>query len=362
PVAVIDLSGDESTTKLARDLNRTLLSHRALEPLLEEAGAELVGAYTGEDAAKIEVAQIQYRRALANAQRAAVISDARTGEESLHGAVPTSAVTALYADLAFVAGVAHLGDRDPARAAAAFVLSDRLVPGRVLDDSTTTPDVIAAFEAARAAGATVPKVTVVVKGSGRVWIDGREVGMPGPFELAAGPHVVWLTGPERNTEAQQITVAPGQPSSVAFEENPAQLRTKLRRARTALAGAVDAAARAAAMKALARLVKVEDAVLISSANDKVIVQTWRDQAPGFSALSEYKNEPAIALLEVLAPSPRIVERPPPPWQPPIETPWYRKRNVRLGTLATLVVIAGIVLATSFEGSVRNEDTPKWLRR
>jgi hypothetical protein len=95
---------------------------------------------------------------------------------------------------------------------------------------------------------------------------------------------------------------------------------------------------------------VGDAVLLSVKNEKVIVQTWRDQVPGFSALYEHKGERAVELLEPLAPTPKpeTVEI---RWTPPIETPWYRKRRVQMSALATIVVVAGIILATSIDGIV-----------
>jgi hypothetical protein len=361
-VAVIDLTGDERTSKIAEDLHNALLDHAALKPIGE--AFDLKGSYLDEDSPILRQAEDHRDRALrelGNHQLTGALAAAQYGQDALRKVVPTQAVMAMYADLALVVGAARLGDKKPTEAQAAFALCDRLVPGRKLDDNTTTLDVIAAFDAARTAAAKAVKVPVMIKGSGRAWVDGKELGPTGVYDLTVGPHVVWLTGSERITAGQEVNIVAGQSNTVEIRDDQAPPRIKIRRARVAMRNAVDPAARAVAMKTLAQLVKVGDAVLLSvSKNDKIIVQTWRDQAPGFAALSEYKGEKAIELLEPLAPSPKVAKVEPPPWTPPpFETPWYRKRKVQVSALATAVVIVGIILATSIEGHVASDTDPQF---
>jgi hypothetical protein len=133
------------------------------------------------------------------------------------------------------------------------------------------------------------------------------------------------------------------------------------RSRVALKHAPDAAARATAIQQLATLLKVSDAIILTSVNGKTIVQTWRDREPGFSALRERRKEDRpIDLLRPLAPPPREpVIRPP---EPPAvvhrdEKRWYQRWSYRVGIGGTLVIGALVLVARAFDRSVTLDTNP-----
>jgi len=352
-VAVVDVPGDPATAKLAGEIAKELGDHAALRNVLNYS-EDLRGQLVDEDADALKRARDQKTKAeelLAPPKfdfKAAAL-EAERGEEELRGATPSDAVLVLYADLAFVQGQAQLGMKKPKDAAAAFGLVHRLSPGRTLDPGVYLPELIKAFD--DAANLPTQTATLMVKGSGRVWIDGIERGPPGPYEVPIGFHVVWLTGPDRLTRGWQGEVVLGPANPVAqIPDVPADDRVKVRRARIALRTATDATARAAAMRQLATLVNVHEAVLLTMSNGKVIFQTWRDKAPGFSALREIKDEPPREVLYVLAPPPRKVQKPPP--LPPIEyTPrWYRRRTVQVSTAVGVALVVGAYVVSTYFGA------------
>jgi hypothetical protein len=352
PVAVIDLAGNQETKRLADQLHRQLLTHAELQPIPDLLiPQELYGEFRDDDADRISNAQTAKQTAeqeLARFDFRIAEQNASNGLEELSHVTPNTNALALYAQLAFVRGQALLGIPARAREApAAFALAHRLDPSFVPDPARYLPDVVRAFEAAKRAW--TGKGTLGVGGTGRLWIDGNDHGLsPADVEVDAGPHVVWLTGANRMTTARVVTVAAGKRERVAIPDEPADLRTKVRRARAQLRNAPDPAARAASMSALADLVGVRDAVLLTSANKKVIVQTWnagtRQQTPGFSALRELKSEKPVELLAPLAAPKKVVEEFPPTQNKPIvvDKRWYERRPVQAGIIVGVValVIAG----------------------
>ena len=350
PVAVVDLPGDPASEKLARDLAKELGDHPVLRNVLSFAD-ELRGPLDDEDKDALDEArkdkqQAEEQLAPPNFKFQAAAAAATAGEDALSTATPTPAVLELYADLAFAHGRALLGDKKPKEAADAFALVHRLSPGRTLDPGTYLPELIKAFQdAGNLATQTAP---VMVKGSGRVWIDGEERGPTGLYDVPLGRHVVWLTGPDRMTQGWRGDVL-GKSEVATIADSPASDRVKIRRARRALRDAPDATARAAAIKQLAGLLGVHDAVLVMSSNGKLIVQTWRDKAPGFSALREVTTEPPRELLTTLAPPPPPRKRPPLIAGPTIEkTPrWYRRWSVRVGTGAGVALAVGSYFLISY---------------
>lgn len=282
---------------------------------------------------------------------------ASVGQRALFTVTPAAA-TKLFADLALLEGQAllegagQLGASRADEARAAFALCARLDPDRTLDAARYLPKVVQEYAKARAAAAAPGSITV--KGTGRVWIDGVEVGQaPGGFSVPAGRHVVWLTGAERNVGGAATAVVAGKPSEVTISEGTVEKRTKVQRARIALARAADATAKSAAMGNLAKLVGASDAVLLQVAGDKVIVQTWRagnvDRSPGFSALRERGKEKPLELLAPLAPPKKIekpIEGPVVGPKPVVVKRWYQRRSVQLGIAAGLVgaIVGGYFLA------------------
>ncbi|HUJ57094.1 MAG TPA: hypothetical protein VLX92_01315 [Kofleriaceae bacterium] len=365
-VAVIDLSADPGASALRKALYAELINHWALGPLLDaQLDAALEGAFIDEDGPPLAEALKQRAAAeehLAQFDYQGAEADAENGEQALVAVTPTAA-SAPYAELAFVLGETELYLKKPNEAARAFALVHRLEPMRRPDPARYVPEVVTAFEAAIAAKPQTVKLDIA--GTGRVWIDGVEVGAaPGAFDVAAGQHLVQLTAPDRKTAGQRVEIdrdaAIDVPTEVASEE------LQVRRARRALADAPpEAVARAGAMKQLAGLLAVHDAVLIwKTADGALEVQTWRDRAPGFSALREHGSEPPLELLEPLSP-PRPPEVTPPPL-PPVHGPenepaWYRRRPIQATVAGALVVaVVGILLWENRTRDERLGQNPQFL--
>ncbi len=350
-VAVIDLSSG-ANEDLAKKVGDELVNHAELQVIYDQSLiGVLIGKDADEDARDIALAQQKKQQIddqLAQFDRTNVVTWAADGQAALHRVVPTPRVLALYADLAFATGWAKLGDKKPDEAAVAFELCYRLAPERVPDPNSTPPDVAAAFEAAVkvAKGRAMGELFVV--GSGIAWIDGKEMGKPGGYQVPAGPHVVWITGPERETRGTQAIVSVGRTQTASVEEAPAQMRVKVLRARATLRDAPDSIARASAMKNIAKLLDVHDVVMLRTTNGKVIAQTWRDEPPGFSALREYKGEKPEELLWPLAPPPQKIAKEPPHVLPVIpETPWYRQRKYQIPIGGVLAVVATFFIINQF---------------
>lgn len=345
PVAVINLSDADATRALAQALDVELGNHPDLDRLSTDDASALKN-FIDDDKIPLENAQTNLRRA--NEELAQFNFD-RAARQALEGQQELLTVTPavarhLYAELTLVLGLARLGAQDARGAAEAFAQVHRLEPTRTLDPAVYIPEVVAAYTAATTT--TLGNGTIAVAGTGTLWIDGVEVGPgPGSFAASAGTHVVWLTGLERETRGATLFVTAGQPVTAAIPDAPATRGEKLQRARTSLAHAADATARAAAMRHVAELVDVHDAVLLSMSNGKVIVQTWRDRAPGFSSLRELGRDKPADILAPLAPAKVVAHfEPPIVIAPIVEHRWYQKTSWRLGLAATIVtgVLAGIV--------------------
>lgn len=357
PVAVIALADDPQAEALANRIGTTLVNHAVLAPL--EPGS-MIGALVGEfvneyrdKIASAEGTRVRAEKALADFVFPVAVSTAQAGHESLHTVVPSTHAVALYSDLALIVAKAKLGESKQAEAARFFGLVHQLTPGRRLDPALHLPEVVAAYEAARTGLAQTG--TLVVKGSGRVWVDGKDQDSKTRFLVPAGLHVVWLTGPDRETVGRQVFVDADRETVVALDEAPASTRLKVQRARLALSNAPDPTARAAAMRRLAELLAVHDAVLITMPAGKLIVQTWHDKAegdllPGFSAHRLAEGEEPAELLRPLAPPPRVVRDPGPKALPEGPKQWYRRRPIQATIVAGVigVVVGSVLLARKLE--------------
>lgn len=359
PVAVIDLTNDQAVRDVANKLLEMLAAHAELAPPPISDGAALVDKPPADDERRIADAQKKRHAAELNlAQRnfreAAI--DAVEGQELLLHVTPQRAIS-LYADLALALGQSRLGEQKDDEAREAFALTYRLDPHRTLDELHYLPEVVQAFEAAKR---TDPGVgTVAVRGAGRVWIDGEEVGAaPGEFKASFGRHVVWLTGLLRETGGKEVSVTATRSGGATIMDGPLTRPQKVMRYRMALAQAQDPAARATAMKELAAFVKVADAVLLSAVNGKIIWQTWRDRAPGFSALTEFGRDSPIEILKQLAPAQPVSEPEPLPVNPPpVEKRWYQRPRLQLGVAATIVAaLVGGYLWTHYTEPARPWDS------
>lgn len=353
PVAVIDLSGEPTAEQLAKKLGVALIAHDELSPVPDPAlPGELIGAFVDEDTDRITTTRSDKQSAenrLAAYQFASAASTARDAQDTLLRAHPTPTVVKLYGELAFVLGQARLGERRPADAAAAFLLAHQLMPELVPDPARYPPDVVQAFEAAKSDAKQMGKL--VIRGSGKAWVDGREIGVASAAsspatELRVGLHIVWLTGPQRRPEGTVVRVKAGVETAINITDAPADDRLKVRRARAVLRAAPDSSARAAAMKQLAQLLGVHEAIMLTVSNGALAFQTWRENAYGFSRTIEVKNRRPIEILEELAP--RKVD-PDPIEEPPVEIPvvelrWHERPLVRAGIVAgVLGAVVGTVL-------------------
>jgi hypothetical protein len=344
PVAVIDLTNDQPVRDVANKLLELLAAHTELAPPAISDGAALVDAPPLDDEARIQDALARRKSAEQNlAQRnfreAAI--DAVNGQQLLLHVTPRKAL-ALYADLALALGQSRLGEQKDAEAREAFALTYRLDPRRTLDELHYLPEVVQTFEAAKKVTPSVG--TIAVRGAGRVWIDGEDVGeAPGEFKASLGRHVVWLTDLLRETGGMEVLVTAARPGLAMILDGPLTRPQKVVRFRLALSQAQDPAARASAMKALAAFVNVRDAVLLSKVNGKILWQTWRDREPGFSEIRELGRDNPIEILKQLAP-PRVVPPPPPVVVRAVVVPprWYARRSVQLGLAATVaaVIVSG----------------------
>jgi hypothetical protein len=365
PLAVVAVgsAADPALGDLANRLAAALITNDQLEPVPDSTAVALREPFADEDdraladarsnltAAQDEVAAFQFADAARSAMRA---------EAALLAASPRVAVE-LRGELRVVHGIALLADR-PADAAAEFVLAERLAPNLALDPARYLPEVVDAFAAARAHAPTDERV-IDVAGTGRLWIDGREVGAaPGAFSVTIGLHVVQLVGPTRLTRGREIDVrpAPVAVAAVDIELAEAGLAVRIHRARAVLAGAVDAFARAGAMTALADLVLVDDALVLSrDATGVLVYDVWRRSA-GFLAAGAHPVDgvPAAKLLDVIAPPrprPVVVKRAYPiPFVPPPPR-WKEPRYYVLGGLAAVVIGTAIYVLVTHQGDVGFRD-------
>ena len=348
PVAVIDLSGDPATAQLATDIYTVLLSHPDLQPIGDPSiSAELKGPFRDDDEQHLTDAATA--KATAEQQLDKFPADyavgevsATNGEQELLVTTPTPKSLQTFSQLAFLRGRALLGIPPRAsEARASFALAHRLDPSFTPDEGRFPPDVTGAFRTAKAA--FPGKGRLAVAGTGKLWVDGKESGTaPIEIEVDAGPHVVWLTGTERQTRGSSVLVEPNKKIEVVIAEAAVTTQIKVRRARAALRTA-DATARVPAMTVIADLVGVKDAVLLTSPKGNIVWQTWNvsTKNPGFSSLEEVKKKKPIDLLTPLAP-PRPKEEPRNVGvvAPPVETPpWYKRRPVQ-----ATIVIGAVALA------------------
>jgi hypothetical protein len=349
PVAVIDLTESTPASALASDLHKALTNHPDLQPLDNPVfSAALQGSFGDEDAVHLASAR-RYKElaedALAQVDDEGARRNARAGLEELEYVEPGKEMLGLLVDLAFAYGQAHVGLRNPNDASRAFQLAHRIDPRRSPDPTRYQPNIIAAYKAAADKQTIAAKL--VVRGTGRVWIDGVEQGPAGQqYETTEGLHLVQLIGPDRETRGQHVIVPSSMPLSIA--DAPASDALKIRRARIALARSRDPAERASMMKKLAALLGVGDAVLIAQDGKRLTVQTWRNKEPGFSALIIHRDEDANDLLRPIAPPSQKIEKKPEPLPklPPLvdERRWYQKNWVRASIAGGVIVgVVGAIL-------------------
>ncbi|MEO8548843.1 MAG: hypothetical protein ABI678_02675 [Kofleriaceae bacterium] len=362
-VAVIDLSEDDKVRALSNALYAMINNSDTLKiPDIRGFDADVTGPLFDEDAQALKDAngyRVQAQTTLDETKAADAEGYARDGKKLLLKVKPTQEIQALLADLAMLEGLADLDQGKLADAQRALALTHRLDPSRQLDPARYPPDTVAAFK--RATTAKGPLVFLEIHSEGQVWIDCVERGSaPGTFEgLETGDHIVTVSGSERLTNGAAITL--DKSKALPIDTSKADTRTLIQRARLALSRAQlggDDVARAGAMKRLAQLLGVGDAVMISKrADGQLQWETWRDRAPGFSAPKIYTNQKPEEILEGLGPLhlPRPNFTGPPAFvRPPIveEQHWYNKGWVPLSLFgAVAVAIVGSILVTRLDSQI-----------
>ena len=357
-VAVIDLTEDDRVRALSGALYAAINQSDGLmiPNNSRDYDRDLSGQLVDEDGTPLNqaiLARADAQTKLDETHAVEAGGAALSGEQFLAMIVPTTDAQALYAELSILVGLAALDQGHAQEANLALSLAHRLDPGRQLDPARYPPDVVAAWK--RAVDSKPELVTLEVKGTGRVWIDFVERGpAPGVFkDLEVGDHVITVTGFDRKTwgKPQSLTAS----TMIQVSEQPADGHQKVARARLALSRAQasgDDVTRAGAMKQLAALLGVGDAVMISKRPDGAIQwETWRDRAPGFSPPKQFTNQKPEEMLEGLAGPRRLPPRrlePPPFTKPPIvvEKAWYEQRWVQAAAAGTVlaVIVGGILIA------------------
>ncbi len=352
PVAVIDLTlgNDPRVEPLAQELDGLLAAHDELARLPSPAyEAALLGVPPDDDQQRLSSAQKALQtadEALAKFKFPTAEAAAQTGMSGL-GEVTPRAAAPLLGQLAFAHAQGLLGTNRKADALLELALVHAITPNRPpLDPDQFFPEVIEAYAAARPIGLG----TIDVRGTGEIWIDGIEYGAaPRAIQVGAGRHFVQLTGVERETRGAIATVGAGATVAAEIPDAVATDEEKIRRARLALAHANGSVERASTMGRLAKLIGVGDAILLSQVDGKLMVQTWRDRAPGFSRVQERGTQTAAELLLPIAPPPAPKILTPPIIIPIPEVPrWYLDRRVQVGAAIGVVaiVVASIVWARS----------------
>lgn len=356
PVAVIDLTLSDETAELSKALLDDLGTHPELRrvPSVAYEGA-LLGKPPDDDAQKIGSATTSLataEKALADYNSPAANASAESGLTNLDQVAPAAAAP-IFAQLAFVRGQAQLGLKHPDEARSWFTLVHAITPNRVLDPDRFFPEVIEAYDRSRI-DPSKKDATIDVKGAGEIWIDGAAYGAaPREVQIAAGRHIVQLVSLDRETRGVFAIAESGKHVEAAIPDAPAPIELQIRRTRLALAKAGDSVERASAMTRLAKLIGVGDAVLISKTNDQLMIQTWRDRAPGFSKLEPRGKRSSGEILVALAPPPPPIVPPPPKVIPLPEGPrWYQHRYVKLGAGITVTVVA---VATAIAYVLSNKD-------
>jgi hypothetical protein len=366
PVAIVDLGTDSK--ELVDNLEEALNNHAALERMpsaLDVALGDRIVDEDQDDIAKATQARKDAEDALAafDFKTAATYADA--GEKALARVTPSRAAK-IYAGLELVEGQARLGLRDGKGADAAFALVHVLDPALALEAALYLPEVVAAFDHARMSAETR---LVEIQGTGRVWIDGHDVGAaPGSFSLAVGTHLVQIAGPERMTAGREVTVVAEDPKAprpmdpVVIEESTIEKAVLIHRARSLLAQASDPVSRAGAMTHLASLVEVKDAVLLRNDAGALVYEVWHEgsglagaKAVSKDSIGRYVPDAGKILDDVEPPKPTLVVRKTYPIPLPHPPKWYEKRRYQAGILGGVIaIVATSILISRYEGTIHND--------
>lgn len=353
-VAVIDATAgatsDPDVAAYAARLETQLDREADLVPVASERRPALVGAIPDERRATttyVQSALGRARDALARFDHAAAIEEADRGIGRAASIVPDAQIVSILADLAFVRGLARLGDGDSVGAARDFGLVHRLTPRRSLDPVVYLPEVIHAFEAAAKVSA-MASLDVVAPAGAEVWVDGASVGpAPATVQVSEGLHAVTVGG-ERLVSRGLVAEATAGGVKVEVPAAEASATAIVHRLRRRVAAAATDEELTPAVAAVVRAVGAQDAVVVARGADGKVVTRLYSGRTGVLGEPKPAGEP-VDVLKPLRPI-RVVEppggeRPLPPPPPP---PWYRRRWVQAGIGGAVVasVLAAVVVAVT----------------
>ncbi len=280
----------------------------------------------------------------------------RNGQRALLALPPSSAVTALMAELEFEAGLAHFGAGDLAAALEAFRAVRRLHPDRAaLDPARFLPDIVATFEAAgvELEPSAVLSVSSQIDGEA-VYLDGRLAGTtPAELPVAPGIHYVTVRSDDYRVIGSRVVLeaAAKREAELGFERLEVDERARAARAAMIPASAAERLTRAAGR--LASLVGA-DALILVAGDDSLRTALFSGRQNRLSGWRPASGVAASHLLAPLRPAtmttlalPDAIEVQPAP------RPWYRRRWVQ-ATAAGGVVVA-LLTAAAFGLSAKRDE-------
>lgn len=227
-IAVLNAASDARTgARAAAALRRALLVEESdLSPLaagdLSRALEEVLPAETDSDRALRQArAQLDaVQEAMAHFEPALARRGLARAEALLLATLPDDQVVRLLAEVSFQAGLVHLSAQNRGLAVDAFRQALRLSPERGrLDPARYPPEVIQAFEAARAPAGDPAVLEVSSTFDGvPVYLDGVRVGVtPLRVEIAPGPHYLVLAASEFLPAGRKLDAAPRERMSLVVE-------------------------------------------------------------------------------------------------------------------------------------------------
>lgn len=357
-IAVIEATAAPSTdaeaTEVAAALEAQLQREADLILVVSDRRAALRGAIPDDSRAPLTEARAalaDVRDVLARFDHGAAVAAADAAIARAVDVAPGEELLAVIADLALARGLALLGDGAAPDARASFALVHRLSPGRTLDPARYLPEVVAAFDAARATGDPAT-LDVAADDGAEVWVDGARIGpAPAVIQLAPGLHCVTVTG-ERLVARGQLVDVPHAGATVTLDAAEAAPAVVLHRLRARLVAATGDVERAVVVAEILRLVGGQDAIVVARDDAGALVaRIYSGRAGTLGDARPAKDATPVDLIKPLRPLKVPVrgggdDRP--PVTPPIDTPpaWYERRWVQVSIGGTVVagVVASVVYA------------------
>ncbi|MBZ0231928.1 MAG: hypothetical protein K8M05_06215 [Deltaproteobacteria bacterium] len=189
---------------------------------------------------------------------------------------------------------------DPADAETWFAASHRLDPERPIDRETTPPRVRRVIERARTAelpdGRIAIELVELSDEDVRIAVDGGPPArLGGPLAVAAGYHLVVVTGPKKSPFAKLVRVGPNRTVELAVELSPESEVARARRARDAVVAARDDQARLKKARPLAKITGARK-LLVIEGEEELTVRVFDLDARTVSAPMSLREASRTAVL------------------------------------------------------------------